>query len=109
VPPVLFGVALLWTVAILSRLLTMYGHNCFYPHHHGLGNTGMEVGPLWWALALGAGFGGMHHHRFNGQHCRRVSVREIATSISAGFGSGVGCRSCYSHAYRSALFFFLYG
>jgi Na+/H+ antiporter NhaD/arsenite permease-like protein len=24
----------------------------------GLGATGMDIGPLWWALAFGAGFGG---------------------------------------------------
>jgi Na+/H+ antiporter NhaD/arsenite permease-like protein len=28
------------------------------PIIQGLGNSGMEVAPLWWALAFGAGFGG---------------------------------------------------
>ena len=28
------------------------------PVIHGLGEAGMDVTPLWWALAFGAGFGG---------------------------------------------------
>jgi len=28
------------------------------PVIQGLGASGMDVGPLWWALAFGAGFGG---------------------------------------------------
>jgi Na+/H+ antiporter NhaD/arsenite permease-like protein len=59
VPPVLFGVALLWTVAILSSVIDNVPVTiAFIPIIQGLGDTGMEVGPLWWALAFGAGFGG---------------------------------------------------
>jgi len=59
VPPVYIGVVLLWTVAILSSVIDNVPVTiAFIPIIQGLGSTGMEIGPLWWALAFGAGFGG---------------------------------------------------
>lgn len=59
VPPVVFGVGLLWAVAILSAVIDNVPVTiALIPIIQGLGRTGMDVGPLWWALAFGAGFGG---------------------------------------------------
>ncbi|MEW6093495.1 MAG: SLC13 family permease [Chloroflexota bacterium] len=59
VPPVLFGVGLIWIVAVLSAVVDNVPITiAFIPVIQGLGAAGMDVGPLWWALAFGAGFGG---------------------------------------------------
>jgi len=59
VTPVVFGVALLWVVAVLSAVVDNVPVTiALIPIIHGLGAAGMEIGPLWWALAFGAGFGG---------------------------------------------------
>ncbi len=58
-PPVLFGLLLIWVVAGLSALVDNVPITiAFIPVIQGLGAAGMEIGPLWWALAFGAGFGG---------------------------------------------------
>jgi Na+/H+ antiporter NhaD/arsenite permease-like protein len=57
--PVVFGVAIIWAVAILSAVVDNIPITiALIPIIQGLGNSGMEVAPLWWALAFGAGFGG---------------------------------------------------
>lgn len=57
--PVLFGVILIWLVAALSAVVDNVPITiALIPVIHGLGQAGMEVRPLWWALAFGAGFGG---------------------------------------------------
>jgi Na+/H+ antiporter NhaD/arsenite permease-like protein len=57
--PVLFGVALIWIVAILSAAVDNVPITiAFIPVIQGLGQTGLDITPLWWALAFGAGFGG---------------------------------------------------
>jgi Na+/H+ antiporter NhaD/arsenite permease-like protein len=59
IPPILFGVSLLWIVAILSAIVDNIPITiALIPVIHGLGASGMDVAPLWWALAFGAGFGG---------------------------------------------------
>ena len=59
VHPVLFGVAIIWVVAILSAVVDNIPITiALIPVIHGLGATGMDITPLWWALAFGAGFGG---------------------------------------------------
>ena len=59
IPPVLFGVIIIWVVAILSAFVDNIPITiAMVPVIHGLGAAGMEIGPLWWALAFGAGFGG---------------------------------------------------
>jgi Na+/H+ antiporter NhaD/arsenite permease-like protein len=59
VPPVVFGVGLLWVVAILSAIVDNVPVTiALIPIIQGLGAAGMDIGPLWWALAFGAGFGG---------------------------------------------------
>jgi Na+/H+ antiporter NhaD/arsenite permease-like protein len=58
-PPVLFGVILIWIVAALSAVVDNVPITiALIPVIEGLGAAGMETGPLWWALAFGAGFGG---------------------------------------------------
>ena len=57
--PVAFGVAIIWTVAILSAVVDNIPITiALIPIIQGLGTSGMDVAPLWWALAFGAGFGG---------------------------------------------------
>jgi len=59
IPPVLFGVLLIWIVAGLSAIVDNVPITiAMIPVIQGLGAAGMEIGPLWWALAFGAGFGG---------------------------------------------------
>jgi Na+/H+ antiporter NhaD/arsenite permease-like protein len=59
IPPVLFGVFIIWIVAGLSAIVDNVPITiALIPVIQGLGASGMEVGPLWWALVFGAGFGG---------------------------------------------------
>lgn len=59
IPPVLFGVIIIWVVAGLSAVVDNIPITiAMIPVIQGLGEAGMEIGPLWWALAFGAGFGG---------------------------------------------------
>jgi len=59
VNPVVFGVAIIWAVAILSAVVDNIPITiALIPIIQGLGASGMEIAPLWWALAFGAGFGG---------------------------------------------------
>ncbi|MBI5933988.1 MAG: citrate transporter [Chloroflexi bacterium] len=58
-PPILFGVGMIWIVAALSAVVDNVPITiALIPVVHGLGASGMDVQPLWWALAFGAGFGG---------------------------------------------------
>jgi Na+/H+ antiporter NhaD/arsenite permease-like protein len=57
--PILFGVAVIWTTAILSTVIDNVPITiALIPVIRGLGDAGMDINPLWWALAFGAGFGG---------------------------------------------------
>jgi Na+/H+ antiporter NhaD/arsenite permease-like protein len=59
IPPIWFGVSLIWIVAILSAVVDNVPITiALIPVIQGLGSTGMDIAPLWWALAFGAGFGG---------------------------------------------------
>jgi Na+/H+ antiporter NhaD/arsenite permease-like protein len=59
IPPLWFGVSLIWFVAVLSAVVDNVPITiAFIPVIQGLGENGMDIGPLWWALAFGAGFGG---------------------------------------------------
>jgi Na+/H+ antiporter NhaD/arsenite permease-like protein len=59
VSPRLFGVAVIWIVAALSAVVDNVPITiALIPVIHGLGDSGMDITPLWWALAFGAGFGG---------------------------------------------------
>jgi Na+/H+ antiporter NhaD/arsenite permease-like protein len=57
--PVLFGVIIIWAVAILSAVVDNIPITiALIPIIRGVGETGIDIAPLWWALAFGAGFGG---------------------------------------------------
>jgi Na+/H+ antiporter NhaD/arsenite permease-like protein len=59
IPPVMFGVIIIWVVAVLSAIVDNIPITiAMVPVIQGLGAAGMDIGPLWWALAFGAGFGG---------------------------------------------------
>ena len=59
IPPMWFGVSLIWIVAGLSAVVDNVPITiALIPVIHGLGETGLDITPLWWALAFGAGFGG---------------------------------------------------
>lgn len=59
IPPMWFGVSLIWIVALLSAVVDNVPITiAMIPVIHGLGEAGMDITPLWWALAFGAGFGG---------------------------------------------------
>jgi len=59
IPPIWFGVSLIWIVAILSAIVDNVPITiALIPVIQGLGEAGMDITPLWWALAFGAGFGG---------------------------------------------------
>ncbi len=59
ISPALFGVLIIWVVAILSSVVDNIPITiALIPVIQGLGVDGMNITPLWWALAFGAGFGG---------------------------------------------------
>jgi Na+/H+ antiporter NhaD/arsenite permease-like protein len=59
VSPVLFGVGIIWSVALLSAVVDNIPITiALIPIIQGLGASGVDIAPLWWALAFGAGFGG---------------------------------------------------
>jgi Na+/H+ antiporter NhaD/arsenite permease-like protein len=59
VRPVFFGVLLIWIVAALSAVVDNVPITiALIPVIQGLGESGIDITPLWWALAFGAGFGG---------------------------------------------------
>jgi Na+/H+ antiporter NhaD/arsenite permease-like protein len=59
IPPIWFGVLLIWIVAGLSAVVDNVPITiALIPVIRGLGEFGIDITPLWWALAFGAGFGG---------------------------------------------------
>jgi Na+/H+ antiporter NhaD/arsenite permease-like protein len=59
VPPVVFGLAMIWVVAALSAVVDNIPITiAMIPVIQALAESGVNVNPLWWALAFGAGFGG---------------------------------------------------
>jgi Na+/H+ antiporter NhaD/arsenite permease-like protein len=57
--PIWFGVILIWLSAALSAVVDNVPITiALIPVIQGLGAAGLETGPLWWALAFGAGLGG---------------------------------------------------
>jgi len=58
-PTVVMGVILLWSVALLSAVVDNIPITiAIIPVIQQLAASGLDVAPFWWALALGAGFGG---------------------------------------------------
>ena len=59
IPLLWFGVSLIWIIAVLSVVVDNIPITiALIPVIRGLGETGMDITPWWWALAFGAGFGG---------------------------------------------------
>jgi len=59
IPPLWFGITLIWIVAALSAVVDNVPITiALIPVIRGLGEAGMDITPLWWALVFGAGFGG---------------------------------------------------
>ena len=59
IPAVFFGLLVIWVVALLSAVVDNVPITiALIPVIEGLGSAGMNITPLWWALAFGAGFGG---------------------------------------------------
>jgi Na+/H+ antiporter NhaD/arsenite permease-like protein len=57
--PIVFGVITIWVVAILSAIVDNIPITiALIPVFTDLETAGINVQPLWWALAFGAGFGG---------------------------------------------------
>ncbi|HZW02557.1 MAG TPA: SLC13 family permease [Anaerolineaceae bacterium] len=58
-PPILLGIAVIWVVALLSAIVDNIPITiAMIPVIMELGAAGINITPLWWALAFGAGFGG---------------------------------------------------
>jgi Na+/H+ antiporter NhaD/arsenite permease-like protein len=58
-PPLVFYLLILWVVAILSAIVDNIPITiALIPVIQGLGRSGIDVNPIWWALAFGAGLGG---------------------------------------------------
>lgn len=59
ISPILFGVVIIWIVAILSAVIDNIPITiALIPVLFSLGQAGINIAPLWWALVFGAGFGG---------------------------------------------------
>ncbi len=57
--PVLTAVGMIWVVGVLSAIIDNVPITvALIPVIEELSQNGVNVGPLWWALAFGAGFGG---------------------------------------------------
>lgn len=57
--PVVFGVITIWVIAILSAIVDNIPITiAMIPIFAELERSGINIQPLWWALAFGAGFGG---------------------------------------------------
>lgn len=57
--PAVLGIVIIWSVAALSALIANIPVTVvLIPVIGGLSRAGVDAGPLWWALAFGAGFGG---------------------------------------------------
>lgn len=57
--PILLGIGLIWVVALLSAVVDNIPITiALIPVIAGLESSGVNVEPLWWALAFGAGLGG---------------------------------------------------
>jgi len=57
--PIVFGVITIWVVAILSAIVDNIPITiALIPVFSELEIAGINIQPLWWALAFGAGFGG---------------------------------------------------
>lgn len=58
-PPVVVGVALIWVTALLSAVVDNVPITiAMIPVIQGLGASGVNIQPLWWAVVFGAGLGG---------------------------------------------------
>lgn len=58
-PPVEFGLITLWVVALMSAFVDNVPITiAMLPIIIDLGQMGMQINPLWWAIVFGAGFGG---------------------------------------------------
>ena len=58
-PPLAFYLLILWVVAILSAIVDNIPITiALIPVIQGLARSGVDVNPIWWALAFGAGLGG---------------------------------------------------
>lgn len=58
-PPLVLGLGVLWMVAALSAVVDNIPITiALIPVLHELGAKGVNIEPLWWALAFGAGLGG---------------------------------------------------
>jgi Na+/H+ antiporter NhaD/arsenite permease-like protein len=57
--PVVLGIVVIWTVAALSAVVDNVPITIVViPVISGLGAAGVDIEPIWWALAFGAGLGG---------------------------------------------------
>ncbi len=57
--PILVAIGILWLTALSSAVVDNVPVTAaMIPVIFGLGEQGIDIRPLWWALALGAGFGG---------------------------------------------------
>ncbi len=55
----MMGVALIWVAAVASAVIDNIPFTiAMIPIIQALEQPGLDITPLWWALALGAGFGG---------------------------------------------------
>lgn len=58
-PPVWLGITLIWMIALLSAVVDNVPITiAMIPVIQGMGEAGIDIQPLWWALVFGAGLGG---------------------------------------------------
>ena len=95
-PPVTFGIILIWLVAILSAIVDNVPITiALIPIIQELGTMGVDINPLWWALVFGAGFGGNGTIIGSTANIVVAGISErTQTPITAGFWmkSTSGCR-----------------
>jgi Na+/H+ antiporter NhaD/arsenite permease-like protein len=58
-PPMWLGITLIWVIALLSAVVDNVPITiAMIPVIQGMGEAGIDIRPLWWALVFGAGLGG---------------------------------------------------
>lgn len=109
--PLLLGVTIIWVVAALSAVVDNIPVTiAMIALLEGLAASGIDVSALWWAVVLGAGFGGNATSIGSGANIVIVSLSErTKTPITPEFwskrGLPVGLATCVVGSIMYALFF----
>lgn len=107
--PVVLGVAIIWVVATLSALIDNIPVTiAMISLLKGLAATGVDISALWWAVVLGAGFGGNATSIGSSANIVIVSLSErTRTPITPGLWSRTGLPVAFATCVVGSVLFVL--